>query len=74
MARLAGEQSPLVDEPWRSLWSAAQMAEALGVRGWTVVEDVDMLTYARRIGAPAQRTRSLSGARVVIAEWRDVRA
>jgi methyltransferase (TIGR00027 family) len=66
-ARLARLDNPLADEPWRSLWTAARMAELLGRHGFTVRSDEDLLAIADRIGSPAGRRRSLAAGRVAIA-------
>jgi methyltransferase (TIGR00027 family) len=63
-ARRTGLDDPLTDEPWRSLWTAEQMAALLGRHGFRVDSDEDLLTTAARIGSPATHRRSLANGRV----------
>jgi methyltransferase (TIGR00027 family) len=66
-ARVARLDNPLADEPWRSLWTGAQMGELLERHGFTVRRDEDLLAIATRIGSPSRRRRSLGNGRIAIA-------
>jgi O-methyltransferase involved in polyketide biosynthesis len=68
-ARLARLENPLADQPWRSLWTEAQMGELLERHGFTVRRDGDLLAIVTRIGSPTKRRRSLSTGRVAIASY-----
>ncbi|MGB9377913.1 MAG: class I SAM-dependent methyltransferase [Mycobacteriales bacterium] len=67
IARRAGLDDPLTDEPWRSLWTPAAFAALLAADGFLVERDEDLLTTANRIGAQATHRRSLANGRVVVA-------
>lgn len=68
-ARVARLDNPLADEPWRSLWTEAQLGELLARRGFGVRRDEDLLTIAERVGSPTRRRRSLSAGRLAIASF-----
>ena len=68
-ARVARLDNPLADEPWRSLWTEAQLGELLARRGFGVRRDEDLLTIAERVGSPTRRRRSLGAGRLAIASF-----
>ena len=70
VSRVAGQESPMAAEPWRSLWKPARMAEALKRHGFSVERDEDLLAVAARIGSPTGRARSLKNGRVAVAARR----
>ena len=66
VARRAGLDDPLTDEPWRSLWTAKTFAVLLARHGFVVERDDDLLTAARCIGSPTRHPRSLANGRVAV--------
>jgi methyltransferase (TIGR00027 family) len=66
VARRAGLDDPLTDEPWRSLWTAKSFGTLLARHGFVVERDEDLLTAARWIGSPTRHPRSLANGRVVV--------
>lgn len=66
-SRVSGVPSPLAGEPWRSLWSPAQVSGLLADRGWVVDTDVSLLEEVTQNGSPARRSRSLANGRVAVA-------
>jgi methyltransferase (TIGR00027 family) len=67
VARVSRVDSPLADEPWKSFWTAQQMAALADERGWRVEFDVSLLEAARRMGATTGSSRSLASGRVLVA-------
>lgn len=63
-----GFDNPLADEPWRSTWTATQMAVLLGRQGFKVVRDEDLLEIAGRVGIELDRKRSARSGRIVVAD------
>jgi len=57
------------DEPWRSLWTPADMAHLLAEHGFTTQRDVDLFQVAQAIGSPTRHSRSLRNGRVAIARF-----
>jgi O-methyltransferase involved in polyketide biosynthesis len=66
-ARLVRQPDPLAREPWRSLWTPDAMSRLLGLHGFVVREDRNLLELATPIGSPTTHRRSLDGGRVAIA-------
>ncbi|MDU0312437.1 class I SAM-dependent methyltransferase [Phycicoccus sp. M110.8] len=67
VGRLLRQQDPLRAEPWRSHWSPAQMAQALGQPGFRVVTDDDLLTLSAGMDLPGASTVSMRNGRVAVA-------
>jgi methyltransferase (TIGR00027 family) len=67
LARATGEENTFAGEPWRSLWSAREMATLLAEHGFIVDRDRDLLAIAREVGSPTTHGRSLSTGRVAVA-------
>ena len=65
--RLLRQEDPLRAEPWRSHWSPAQMAQALGQNGFRVVADSDLLSLSAGMDLPGASTVSLRNGRVAVA-------
>jgi methyltransferase (TIGR00027 family) len=57
------------DEPWRSLWTPADMAHLLAEHGFTTQRDVDLFRVAQVIGSPTRHSRSLRNGRVALARF-----
>ncbi|MGW4301490.1 class I SAM-dependent methyltransferase [Streptomyces sp. NPDC004646] len=55
-------------EPWRSLWTPAQMATLLAEHGLRVTSDTCLLTLAETLGSPTRGRTSLKSGRVAVAE------
>ncbi|MGW5100478.1 class I SAM-dependent methyltransferase [Streptomyces sp. NPDC004100] len=55
-------------EPWRSLWTPAQMATLLAEHGFRVTSDTSLLTLAETLGSPTRGRTSLKSGRVAVAE------
>ncbi|MBJ7903553.1 class I SAM-dependent methyltransferase [Streptomyces sp. DSM 110735] len=55
-------------EPWRSLWTPAQMATLLAEHGLRVTSDTSLLTLAETLGSPTRGRTSLKSGRVAVAE------
>jgi methyltransferase (TIGR00027 family) len=68
LAAVGRRPSPLSGEPRRSWWAPDEMAAVLAAQGFEVVSDDDLLTLARRLGAPAAHPRSLRPGRVTTAD------
>ena len=66
-ARRSGLDDPLTDEPWRSQWTAKDVAALLARHGFLVERDDDLLSAASQIGSPTSHRRSLVNGRVAIA-------
>ncbi|MET8812944.1 class I SAM-dependent methyltransferase [Streptomyces sp. NPDC004549] len=54
-------------EPWRSLWTPAQMATLLAEHGLRVTSDTSLLTLAETLDSPARGRTSLKSGRVAVA-------
>ena len=67
VARLLRQQDPLRAEPWRSHWSPAQMARALGRHGFHVVADDDLLTLSAGMDLTGANALSMRNGRVAVA-------
>jgi methyltransferase (TIGR00027 family) len=67
IARLAGAEDPLRDEPWRSTWTARRMGDLLRSQGFMPGQDEGLLQVGQRLGSPTRGRRSLASGRVVIA-------
>jgi len=67
LMRLTRTDDPLAGEPWRSLWTPADMGRLLGENGFAVASDEDLLVLAGRLGSPATHRRSLANGRVAVA-------
>ncbi|MEU8344389.1 class I SAM-dependent methyltransferase [Spirillospora sp. NPDC048832] len=70
VARASRVESATSDEPWRSAWKPAEMAELLTERGFTVERDIDLLQLAGELGSPATHGRSLRTGRVTVSSMR----
>ena len=68
IARATGQPTVLADEPWKSLWSAQQLADEAVLRGWSVTGDEGVLGRALAIGSPTQSSWSLRSGRVLVAD------
>ncbi|HEX7160526.1 class I SAM-dependent methyltransferase [Actinomadura sp.] len=69
VARIGRIETPTADEPWRSAWTPAGMAELLAARGFAVEQDADLLQLAHDLGSPAKHSRSLRNGRVAVARF-----
>jgi methyltransferase (TIGR00027 family) len=63
-----GRSSVWADEPWRSTWTPAAMANLLARHGYTVTRDEDLLERAGALAIPIRRTTSLRNSRVMVAD------
>jgi len=68
LSATAGQRSLWADEPRRSAWTPAAMAELLTGLGFQLVSDEDLYAVARRIPIEVRLRRSLENARVAIAD------
>jgi len=68
LSATAGQRSLWADEPRRSAWTPAAMAELLTGEGFQVVSDEDVYTVAQRIPIEVRLRRSLENARVAVAD------
>jgi len=66
MSALSGRRSLWANEPRRSTWTPAAMAELLSRNGFRVVQDDDLLTLAGT--GTVRNRRSLQSGRVVVAD------
>ena len=66
--RLARRTNPMADEPWRSLWSADQMREALESAGFHVLSDDDLYALRGDLEVSGLSAGSMRNGRVVVAE------
>src|SRR3954454_5894880 len=57
------------DEPWRSLWTPADMAHLLAEHGFTTQRDVDLFQVAQALGSPTRHRRPPRSGRVAIARF-----
>jgi methyltransferase (TIGR00027 family) len=65
--RLSGQPDPLAHEPWRSLWRPDDLRDLLGVNGFSVTSDSDLLTGFEALDLPPENNGSLRNGRVAIA-------
>jgi hypothetical protein len=68
MTALSRHRSPWADEPRRSTWSPTAMAKLVGLGGFTVIRDDDLLSVALHLGMLAQQRRSLHSGRIAVAD------
>ena len=68
-ARAGRVEAATADEPWRSAWTPAAMADLVTARGFVVEDDVDLLDVARRLDSPTAHSRSVRNGRVAIARF-----
>jgi methyltransferase (TIGR00027 family) len=66
--RLARRTNPMADEPWRSLWTADQMREALESAGFRVLSDSDLYALRGDLEVSGLSAGSMRNGRVVVAE------
>jgi methyltransferase (TIGR00027 family) len=59
------------DEPWRSLWTPAEMVHLLAEHGFPTQRDIDLFQIAQEIGSPTSHSRSLRNGRVAVARFGD---
>lgn len=67
LLRVTRQQDPMAGEPWRSLWTPAQLRELLAASGFAVRTDDDLLTLAAGLDLPAGNAGSLRNGRVAVA-------
>jgi O-methyltransferase involved in polyketide biosynthesis len=65
--RLSGQPDPRAQEPWRSLWRPDDLRNLLGVNGYSVTSDSDLLTGFEALDLPSENNGSLRNGRVAIA-------
>ncbi|GAA2532854.1 hypothetical protein Ahu01nite_068120 [Winogradskya humida] len=63
-----GRRSVWAREPWRSTWTAGEMAALLARHGFTVTLDQNLLEVAEALETPAHRPRSLGNSRLMVAD------
>lgn len=68
LMRTAGRRSFWADEPWRSTWTPAAMAEMVTRQGFAPVADDSLLDLATALAVPIRRPGSLRNGRVLIAD------
>jgi len=67
VSRLARQQDPLANEPWRCTWSPDTMRTMLAGNGFDVTADDDLLTLADGLGLPSGADASLRNGRLAVA-------
>ena len=65
---LARRTNPMAGEPWRSLWSADQMRQALESAGFHVKSDDDLYALRGDLEVSGLSAGSMRNGRVVVAE------
>ena len=65
--RLARQPDPLRGEPWRSKWRPEEMREMLGLHGFDVTSDRDLLMLSTGLDLPTDNDASLRNGRVAVA-------
>ncbi len=68
VARLAGSDNPMANEPWRSTWTPDGIKELLGRHGFRVVNDEDLATVAQRMSLTVSARHSTANGRVATAD------
>jgi methyltransferase (TIGR00027 family) len=68
MAALARQRSLWADEPRRSAWTPAAMAELLATYGFHVIRNDDLLEFAHALPMTVRVSRSLKAARLAVAD------
>jgi hypothetical protein len=63
-----GRSSVWANEPRRSTWTSAAMADLLARHGYAVTHDQDLLETAAMLATPIHRRTSLGNSRVMVAD------
>ncbi len=68
MTAIARQRSPWADEPRRSSWTPAAMADLLTGYGFRINRDDDLMSLAQELSVRVRQRRSLRTGRVAIAD------
>ncbi|MFG1927811.1 hypothetical protein [Cryptosporangium sp. NPDC048952] len=68
LALSTGRASVFRNEPWKSLWTPAEMAALLERHGFGVVQEIDLVETAEGLGLELKRRRVLGYSRVMVGD------